>query len=685
MTFQGTPEWYGGGKGALKEYIERAEAQSRERYKPYEKNGKPLSRISPFTPLQNKGFQQIESEATNPAYSRLYSQSARNIQNGATPVAPQIQGYLRQGTEAVEPYRDVRNYMNPYTDEVVNKIATLGNRNLRENILPGVQNQFIGAGQYGSTGHQNLTNRAIRNTTEAISQAQGEALQGGYNTALQTALSAQTGQRERALGAGDLAGRVAGRDVEREMASGEALQGLAGQQQMAGLRGGAAMEQAGAQQQAQGQNELNTAYQQFQEERNFPSQQMARYGEELRGLPIQNQLYGSTYTPQPPQPSPWRQGAGLLAGMYGAMNQNQPQQQGYATGGHVRRASHHYRHYAEGGSVNPIQAGVNDAMDTSELQELRGHAQRLKQPVGDPFWSAISRAGFKLASSQNPNAFGALGEAGEQGLNEYQSHMATNEARQLQSAKIMEIIDTTKRLQNENNRKHLLEQDKFGENKRQFGLQHSIEGGKLGLERDKFAYEKEKDKASNFSTYGGEYGKMRLKEEAKADVKRSEEIREKSSKAHENIQRIDQILGNLDEAKIGPGFDARKYISSAAQGMGIDIPELGNPASMLEVKKGLKSLAMEITKNMSVKPTNFDLETAIAALPSEYDSPQAVREVLMTMKKMQQFSYEQDDFKDKWESNYGSIRAKSPNGLSFEKAYRLYADKNIWNSSKKEQ
>jgi hypothetical protein len=94
---------------------------------------------------------------------------------------------------------------------------------------------------------------------------------------------------------------------------------------------------------------------------------------------------------------------------------------------------------------------------------------------------------------------------------------------------------------------------------------------------------------------------------------------------------------------------------------------------------------MEVTKNMSVRPTNFDLETAIAALPSEYDSPQAVREVLMTMKKMQQFAYEQDDFKDKWESNYGSIRAKSPNGLSFEKAYRLYADKNIWNSSKKEQ
>lgn len=234
-SFQGTPEWYGGKTGILKDLVERAEAQSRQRYEPYEKNGRPLPRISPFTPLQKTGFNLAEQEATNPLYSRLYRQAAQNIGGAAgARVAPEIEPYLRQGTEAVQPYNDVQNYMNPYQDQIVNQIATLGNRNLQENVLPRVNQQFIGAGQYGATGHQNLMNRALRDNQEAISQAQGQALHGGYNTALQTSLAAQTGQRERALGAGELSGRTMGRDIERQLAGGEALSSLANQQQQAG-------------------------------------------------------------------------------------------------------------------------------------------------------------------------------------------------------------------------------------------------------------------------------------------------------------------------------------------------------------------------------------------------------------------------------------------------------------------
>ena len=50
-TFQGTPEWYGGPTGILKELIEKQRQLSEERYQPY-----PGERIAPFSPLQEQGF-----------------------------------------------------------------------------------------------------------------------------------------------------------------------------------------------------------------------------------------------------------------------------------------------------------------------------------------------------------------------------------------------------------------------------------------------------------------------------------------------------------------------------------------------------------------------------------------------------------------------------------------------------
>ena len=545
-SFQGTPEWYGGKTGILKDLVERAEAQSRQRYEPYEKNGRPLARISPFTPLQKTGFNLAEQEATNPLYSRLYRQAAQNIGGaGGARVAPEIEPYLRQGTEAVQPYNDVQNYMNPYQDQIVNQIATLGNRNLQENVLPRVNQQFIGAGQYGATGHQNLMNRALRDNQEAISQAQGQALHGGYNTALQTSLAAQTGQRERALGAGELSGRTMGRDIERQLAGGEALSSLANQQQQAGLRGAATIGQLGAQQQQQGQNELNTAYQQFQEERAFPQQQVGRLNEIIRGLPVNTSGYSQGITPQAPQASPWSQGAGLLAGATGLLNQRP---QGYATGGHVKNASQNYRHYAEGGNISPIQQGANHAIDTAELQELRGHAQRLQQPQSDPFWAGVTRAGFNLAANRQPGAIANLGQAANEGLNEYQGQMAAQDQRGLQSAKIMEMIDTTKRLQAERNRNHAMKQQEFGEKQRQFGLNHGVHEGNLSLAREKFEHEK-KLYEEGLKGNKGKEGKKEHDKYRKSNEKALEQISKTSSQIpsiREKLHRLKELTHKLD-------------------------------------------------------------------------------------------------------------------------------------------
>lgn len=74
-------------------------------------------------------------------------------------------------------------YVSPYTSGVVNRIAELGNRNLMENILPGINSTFTGAGQFGSTRNAEFTNRALRDAQDAILGAQANALEQGYTTA----------------------------------------------------------------------------------------------------------------------------------------------------------------------------------------------------------------------------------------------------------------------------------------------------------------------------------------------------------------------------------------------------------------------------------------------------------------------------------------------------------------------
>lgn len=476
-TFQGTPEWYGGASGIIKEIIERSRKQAELPYEIYRGE-----RIAPFSSLQNQSFDLAQRYA-QPAHQ--YGQAQSTIQGALNRnIGTEISPYIQRGT-AAPGAEEINQFLNPHQQQVIENIGRYGSRNLTENILPNIQNRFISSGQYGSTGHQNLTGRAIRDTQEGISQAQAQALHGGYNTALQAAL----GQQERQLQAGQLAGTTSGKDVERQLLGAEALQNLAVAEQNQGLRGVGVLNQLGGQQQQQEQNAANTAYQNFQAQQNFPYQQTARLNEIARGLPASTQVYGNTVQPTPPlqpQASPYSQMGGLLMGVTGAMNQRQ----GYAQGGEVRKLSHH-RHYAEGGSLSPIQQGANAAIDTTELRAMRDQAQNLSRPQVDPFWAAISRAGFNMAANRQPGVLAKLGEAGNAGLDEYHSQLGNQDNRGLQSAKIMNLIDNTRRLQAERNRSHELEKEKFGQHQKEFGMTHGIQQAHLGLARKKLNQEKE--------------------------------------------------------------------------------------------------------------------------------------------------------------------------------------------------
>jgi len=72
-------------------------------------------------------------------------------------------------------------YMNPYTTAVVDNIARLGQRNFQNNIMPGIQDAMIGAGQFGSTRNADILSRAGVEAANDITGQQSSALQAGWN------------------------------------------------------------------------------------------------------------------------------------------------------------------------------------------------------------------------------------------------------------------------------------------------------------------------------------------------------------------------------------------------------------------------------------------------------------------------------------------------------------------------
>ena len=109
------------------------------------------------------------------AASDLYGQSTNPT--GLSSASPYLQAAAGKSTSGIS------DYMNPYNAAVTDQIAKLGARNLSENILPSISDQFVSGGQFGSTRQGQMSDRALRDTQEAILAQQSAALQAGYGQA----------------------------------------------------------------------------------------------------------------------------------------------------------------------------------------------------------------------------------------------------------------------------------------------------------------------------------------------------------------------------------------------------------------------------------------------------------------------------------------------------------------------
>ena len=248
-TTSETPAWY---QDLSKQIVAKADALASQ---PYQAYSGPT--VAPATADQNSAYAQVRgnvgnyqpalnsASASNSAMTGINAQTAVNpylTKAGQSSATAAVNPYLQQadaangstlssampyfdqaaGTSAAaaaQPYlnqasqtatgTNLDGYMSPYTKAVTDQIATLGNRNLQENILPGIGDTFTSNGQYGSGRNAQIVGRAVRDTQDDITAQQASALQSGYANA-QTAFDTDAArQASLAQTAGGLANQDA--------------------------------------------------------------------------------------------------------------------------------------------------------------------------------------------------------------------------------------------------------------------------------------------------------------------------------------------------------------------------------------------------------------------------------------------------------------------------------------------
>jgi hypothetical protein len=268
-------------------------------------------RIAQFTPDQQSAFEAARQGATSfqpelgAASAGAQGALGRSALGAAQPLLGQAAGM--SGIEAAQPFLGaagqtapdvVGQYMNPYMENVVNRIGELGTRSLREQVLPGIEGEMIRAGQFGGTRQAEITGRAIRDAMEGISAQQSQALASGFGQAQQAAQTDLSRQGQLASVAGGLTqqqqqvlsdiarqtGSLYGADTATQLGVSDQMARLAAQRQQQELTGAGALQGVGGAQQGQTQRNLDLAYQDFLAQQAYPQQQIGALTQTLQGV-----------------------------------------------------------------------------------------------------------------------------------------------------------------------------------------------------------------------------------------------------------------------------------------------------------------------------------------------------------------------------------------------------------------
>ena len=129
----------------------------------------------------------------------------------------------------------IQNYMNPYTQNVVDEMARLQQQNIQRNVMPALAGAGVGSGGFGSSRQANATGQSLADMQSNLTGQQYGALNTGYQNAM---TAAQT-------------------DITPQMQAGSDLNQVANTQSTIGQSGLKTLMDMGGVQQAQGQKVLD--------------------------------------------------------------------------------------------------------------------------------------------------------------------------------------------------------------------------------------------------------------------------------------------------------------------------------------------------------------------------------------------------------------------------------------------
>lgn len=239
-----------------------------------------LPTVADLTAQQQQAYKNVSAQqgAWNPALTASQQGMGSMAQGTSGTSAAAAQPYMQAAGQTSA--SQVGQYMDPYQQNVLDTIARQGARNLTENLMPGVSDAFIKSGQFGSSRMGEMGSRAIRDTQEAILNAQSTAAQQGYAQAL----GASQADLARQAQLGTTAGGLATTDLSRQMTALQQQAALAQQAQQMGYTDTAALEMAGQAQQANQQQNLTAAYNQYLTQQAYPKTQLDWLSTQVRGL-----------------------------------------------------------------------------------------------------------------------------------------------------------------------------------------------------------------------------------------------------------------------------------------------------------------------------------------------------------------------------------------------------------------
>lgn len=352
QTVENMPKWFSDYQQGL---IARANVIAAE---PYQTYGGP--RIAGFSPDQLQSQQQVRNmqgsyqPMTNAAVGMTNSAAAVNPYQTASPYLSAGKGYTQQGaiqsiTGAAQPFVNdasakwtdpgiADSYMSPYIGNVIDRSTDLAMQNYNEKIKPGLEAEFVRNGTYGSSAALREANRASRDLTNTVQGNAKSYLNDAYNTGanifgsdmgrmgtigqMMGNFAGQEAQNKLTAGAqmgqlGATAGDLQNAYAQNQLNAGQQMGNLGQLLQTLGYRDASAMETVGAQQQGMAQQNLDLAYQDFLNQKNYPRETVDWMSSVIRGLTPPKSTDTTTVGSGQPGMSPLQQLATLGSVMKG--------------------------------------------------------------------------------------------------------------------------------------------------------------------------------------------------------------------------------------------------------------------------------------------------------------------------------------------------------------------------------